>query len=118
MSPLVMIALTALASSLTTVVLVGVILHWRGDRWLAATQRSAGEELERRVREGAVAAGEELLPRFRAEVTQGFVDALKKAPSSEVAGDALNTLAQSGADAVMSGLDSLLKPRPARGDGR
>lgn len=118
MSPLAMIMLTALVSSLTTVVLIGLILRWRGDQWLAEAQRSAGEALELRVRDGAVAAGEELLPRFRAEVTQGFVDALKKAPTREVAGDTLNTLAQSGTDAVMSGLDSLFKSRPVRGDER
>lgn len=90
---------SALLSSLLTAIALLLVykLHLRGelDQLLSQTQL----EFERRVKLGAVAAGEELLPKFREQVSLGFQDALAK---SQTAG-----LMEKGAGAMNLGADLL-----------
>ena len=84
-SMLIWIAITALASSGLTL-LLGV-LAWR--RWgrpqLEADLLKVQDEFEQRVRKGVLAAGEELLPAFREQVSEGFADVLKGSHAAGIA---------------------------------
>lgn len=63
----------------------------------------AGDEVEERVRQGVLKAGEELLPKFREKVTEGFTRALAEWPTSE-----MTRMARTGANLVEEGLSTLL----------
>lgn len=66
----------------------------------------AGVMLEERVKKGVLSAGEELLPRFRDKVTEGFTRALSEWPSSE-----FSRVAKTGANLVEEGLNTLFGKR-------
>lgn len=79
----------------------------RLSRQLDALREELAAEVEDRVRRGAVAAGEELLPRFRAEVSAGFRDAM----TSVARGDVARSMAKTGAELVGESLESLFGQR-------
>ncbi len=66
---------TSLLSSLLTAVLVLVLVRVYLNRRIG----QIAQVLTERVRQGVGEAGEELLPRFRAEVAEGFADAADEA---------------------------------------
>lgn len=78
------LVVTALLSSVLTLagawLIYKSVLEKRLDRQITEIQL----EFERRVKTGALAAGEELLPQLRKEVEQGFNDALRNSPASAV----------------------------------
>lgn len=106
-----MLFLTAAASSAFTLLLGWLlyrqVLEKRLDRQLLEVQA----EFERRVKQGVLAAGRELLPEFRREVAAGFADALRDSPASAVEGG-IKVVAES-ASLLEKGLGSLfgLKPK-------
>lgn len=100
------IVLTAILSSVFTLALA----KWAVDRWggsvLKKVIADAGPEVERRVRAGAVKAGEELLPKVRDKVREGFEAAISSAASRGV-GETLKEVTKS-APRVLDDLDALL----------
>lgn len=111
MSPLLQILLTALLTSVATWTLAALHYRLRGRAQLEALKAELGAEIERRVQAGAQQAGQELLPAFRIQVTEGFVDAMKRWPGANM-GETARTVARSGADLLGAGFEGLLKPRP------
>jgi hypothetical protein len=70
-------------------------------------------EFEQRVKSGALAAGEELLPKFREQVSLGFQDALARSRAAglvEGAAGAVNL----GADFLGSSLSAVLGIKPRK----
>ncbi len=65
--------------------------------------------MQERVRLGAVEAGQELLPRFREQVTEGFKRALREWSASD-----FRKMTKSGMGMVEESLSSLLGARPKR----
>jgi len=110
-SPVLLVA-TALLSSLFTWLIAWVFfrLHLRAQ--FEQVKEQIGQDLEQRVRAGVVAGGHELLPQFRREVKEGFLDALKSGPVSGAMSEAARNVAKTGAELFGSGFDNLLKPRP------
>ena len=73
--------------------------------------RALAEELEQRVRAGVMSGGEELLPKFRQQVTAGFRDALVATAKGEHVEESVRAMARSGADLLEEGLGALLGRR-------
>lgn len=84
-SMLMFVVVTALASSALTLVLGW--LAWRvwGRPQFDAELLKMQDEFERRVRAGVLAAGQELLPAFREQVSAGFADVLKESHAAGIA---------------------------------
>lgn len=99
--------LTALLSSSLTWALAYWLYRRHLERRLVQLREELAEELEARVRSGAIAAGEELLPEFRREVSEGFREALRSVAGADVA----RNVAKTGAEIVGGGLDTLFGPR-------
>ncbi len=78
---------------------------------LSTLRERIGDEVEQRVYQGAVRAGNELLPGFRAEVERGFKDALLSTARGDLMEEAAKTVAERGAEIVGSILGRG-KPRP------
>lgn len=114
MRDLVLLVGTALLTSVATWLFAWLFFKVKLREQLEALRDEMGDELETRVRRGVVKGGEELLPQFRENVKQGFLDALKSGPVSTAMGEAARNVAKSGAELLGGGFDSLLKPRPRR----
>ncbi len=102
---LVILATALLSAALT---LVGAYVAYR-IRLHAEIERQVNElgpQLEERVYAGAKKAGEELLPKFRQAVTEGFLEALSQWPASKA-----REIARTGIGIVGEGLDVLLGSR-------
>ncbi len=101
------IILVVVATSVLTALCTAVFVLWFYNRkirpQLEAQLEQAGETMQARVRQGVLDAGEELLPKFREKVTEGFTRALAEWPSSE-----MTRMARSGANLVGEGLNTLL----------
>lgn len=104
MSAVILALMTALMSSVLTWLIAYLFYRKHLERRIEALREQVGAEVEERVRQGAVKAGEELLPQFRREVTAGFRDAL-------VGTDVARTMAKTGADIVGGSLDALFGQR-------
>lgn len=105
---------TALLSSMLTWLIAWAFFKFHLADEVDALKQQIGDELEERVRSGVVSGGQELLPEFRKEVKEGFLDALRGAPVSGAMSDAARNVAKTGAELLGTGIDSLLKPRPRR----
>ncbi|MEN8720830.1 MAG: hypothetical protein ABF296_11275 [Oceanococcaceae bacterium] len=103
---------TAVLSSLLTWLIAWAFFRFHLSEQVDRMKDDIGRELEDRVRRGVVAGGEELLPEFREQVKQGFLDALRSGPVSSAMGEAARNVARTGAELFGSGFDNLLKPRP------
>ena len=103
--------LIALVAAATTSALTWIIAYGfyraRLSRQLEQLREELAGEVEERVRRGALAAGEELLPKFRSEVTAGFRDALQ----GVVRGDVAKSMARQGAEFVGDSLEALFGQR-------
>ena len=105
-----LVLLTALATSVITLLLTYVLFrrYWepRLDRRLDQLQL----EFEARVKSGVYAAGLELLPDFREQVKQGFVDALSQSHTAGLVEDTAKVMSVGkdlGAGIVETGLNVL-----------
>jgi len=105
-SMLIWVVVTALASSVLTVVLGW--LAWRvwGRPQFDAELLKVQDEFERRVRAGVLAAGQELLPAFREQVALGFSDVLKESHAAGIAEGTAKIVAGS-TDLVIDSLSNL-----------
>ena len=91
---------TACISSLLTWLIAYAFYRLRLSEQMDKLRRDINQEVEESVRRGVLKAGEELLPHFRKEVTQGFMDAM---PGSDVA----RTISKTSAGIVGNSIDSL-----------
>jgi hypothetical protein len=108
-------AFTIVLIPLLTILLTWAAAYWwvrrRFEERLTEQIRVIQDEFERRVKAGVTAAAVELLPQLRAEVREGFKEALAQSPVSVVEG-AARTVSK-GADLFGDSLNALfgLKPR-------
>ncbi|HQC71710.1 MAG TPA: hypothetical protein PLE42_03225 [Candidatus Competibacteraceae bacterium] len=126
---LILVVATALASSLLTLLLGGLLLR----HWLLPRLEAMSMALEARVKAGADAAAVEMLPQvraelvagfreaaieslpaFREEVRKGFIEALTVTNAAELLDRTARKVVRTGSSLVESGLNLL---RPARPDG-
>lgn len=126
---LILVAATALASSLLTLLLGGLLLRY----WLLPRLEALSMVLEARVKTGVNATAAELLPQvraelvagfreaameslpaFREEVRKGFTEALTATNAAELLDRTARKVVRTGSSLVESGLNLL---RPARPDG-
>ena len=96
------VIITALVTSLTTLALAYLLYRAKLKHELEASIKRLGDTLEERVHDGVLRAGDELLPKFRDKVTEGFTKALAEWPTSEV-----TRMARSGANLVEEGLNTI-----------
>lgn len=102
------VAVTAISSSLLTWVLAALWWKLYLQQQVETRLEALGETLEARVRSGVTSAGEELAPKFRGEVEQGFRKALIAVASGEDIDDSVRAMARNSMDLVNSGLSALL----------
>ncbi len=103
MTQLALALMTALLSSALTWCFALIWYRTRLRHQLDSVRDELAEEIESRVRKGAISAGEELLPEFRREVTEGFREAMR----GVARGDVAKEMARTGAEIVGGSLDSL-----------
>jgi len=105
---LTIILLTALLSALITTGLMALLLK---ALLLPRLQDSFEENIlpsfQARVRKGMIEAGDELLPKFRENVHEGFNDAIRDA----VGGKVLEDTARGVAKTMETGLETLFRKR-------
>lgn len=109
--PLITIVVTAVLTACVTVGLMALVHHWVLRPRLEQRMEALAEELEQRVRAGVMSGGEELLPKFRQQVTSGFRDALVATAKGEHVEESVRAMARSGADLLEEGLGALLGRR-------
>ncbi len=107
MSYFVVAALAAALTSVLTWLLAYGVYRARLRDQLEQLREELAAEVEERVRRGALAAAEELLPAFRKEVADGFRDAVR----SVAGGDVARNVARTGAELVGGSLDTLFGPK-------
>lgn len=107
----------AAATSLLTACLTWLVAWWVYRRHLQARFEQqllqAQEAFERRVQSGVKAAGEELLPAFREQVTLGFQDAIKGTATAGLVEDSARMVSRS-AEVLEDGMKSLFGVKPKR----
>lgn len=103
----------ALLSSAITLAVVHALYRrvWRPQ--LEARVLALQQEFEEHVKRGVLAAGHELLPAFRQNVTDGFRDAVRELPPVAVAGDAAKVVGGA-ADLLGAGLQNLFGAKPRK----
>ena len=106
---LVQILVTAAVSAVTTIILAG-LLYWLFLRPRLEQQMAAAiQEIEDGVKRGVEAAGVEMLPEFRTQVREGFLEAIAQWPSSE-----FRNVTRTGAGIMEDGLSTLFGRRPKK----
>lgn len=103
MSEVAVALLAALFTSAITWCVAYAFYRARLSTQLEVLREELAVEVENRVRLGAMAAGQELLPDFRQAVTEGFRDAMR----GVARGDVAREMARTGAEIVGGSLDSL-----------
>jgi hypothetical protein len=113
MTATLLIFASALLSSALTLALAYALYRFWGERRLDAELLQIQKEFESHVKSGVLAAGRELLPEFRKEVTAGFQDALQQSRAAGLAEDAAKVV--TGAAGILgSGLENLFGLRPKK----
>ena len=97
---------TALASSALTVALGWLAYRAWGRSRLDAELLKIQDAFERRVRDGVLAAGRELLPALREQVKLGFQDALKDSHAAGIA-EGTAKIVTGSTDLLVDGLSNL-----------
>lgn len=106
-----LVVLTALLSSLFTLGLARLALdHWKR-RNLQRMLTEVGDVVERRVRAGAIQAGEDLLPEVKKRIQESFEHAILGLASGGTVERSLEEAAKSGARKLGERLDSILGGR-------
>lgn len=109
-STLGIILATAVVTSLLTVTLIALFAV----KWLLPKiQQSRGEimnEFRQNVRDGALDAGTDLLPKFREQVKKGFEDAIRGTTTGQMM-EGARSVAKGGAGIFEEGLSTLLGKR-------
>ena len=105
-SMLMWIVVTALASSVLTLVLAWLLWKTVGATRLEAELVKVQAEFERHVKRGVLEAGEQLLPAFREQVRLGFQDALKQSHAAGIA-EGTAKIVSGSTELVMDSLSNL-----------
>jgi len=107
MNTVMLIVTTAVATSATTLAFAYVLyaVHVRAE--LDARLLAVQDEFEKRVKAGVLAAGRELLPELRREVSEGFRDVLKASHAAGIAEGTAKVVTGS-TDLLVSSLSNLL----------
>lgn len=105
-----LVLITALTTAVTTLVLGYVVYLLVIRKKMERRMMEMADIIQDRVRRGALEAGEELLPKFREKVTEGFKQALREWSASD-----FRTKARTGMSMVEESLNSLLSGGRARG---
>jgi hypothetical protein len=100
--------LTAVLSSLLTLVLAKLALDRWGSGYAQSKLDHASGELERRLQAAAMKAGEDLLPELQQRVRAGFEEALASLASGKPFEKSMQEAARAGVRAIGDGLDALL----------
>ncbi|PTU32099.1 hypothetical protein [Stenotrophobium rhamnosiphilum] len=112
------ILLTALASSVITLLLAYVLFRWHWEPQLDKRLDQLQIEFESRVKSGVYAAGQELLPDLREQVKLGFVDALSQSHTAGLMEETAKVVSVGkdfGAGIVETGLNALFgRPKPTK----
>ena len=104
-SPAGILAIALASSACTLAVAAAAWWLWGRAQVAGALLRIQGE-FEQHVKRGVLAAGEELLPRFREQVALGFADVLKGSRAAGLAEGTAKVVA-GGADLLKDGLGNL-----------
>ena len=106
------IVVASLSSSMLTLGLAYVFYRGWGERRLDAELLKIQDAFEQRVRSGVLAAGQELLPAFREQITLGFTDALKGSHAANIA-EGTAKIVTGSTELLVDSLSNLfgLKPR-------
>lgn len=108
-----LIAATALASSLLTL-LLGYLFYMAFIRKkMERRMMEMADIVQDRVRRGATQAGEDLLPQFREKVTEGFKQALREWTTGD-----FRSKAKVGMNLVEESLSTLFGPPRGRSSGK
>ena len=107
MNSAVLIVTTAVATSATTLALAYALYAAHVRNELDAKLLEVQDEFEKRVKAGVLAAGRELLPELRREVSEGFRDVLKESHAAGIAEGTAKIVAGS-TDLLVDGLSNLL----------
>jgi len=100
------ILITAFVSACLTLVLAGLIYWLVLSPLLDKRLEQLAAEIEHRVKRGVEAAGNDMLPAFRTQVREGFLEAIAQWPSSE-----FRNVTRTGAEIVEEGINSLFGRR-------
>ena len=101
------IIVTAFLSSAMTLLVAALFYSFILQPRLQKQLQEVAEEIETRVKSGVEAAGEDMLPAFREQVREGFLEALAQWPSNE-----FRQVTRTGAEIVEDGLNTLFGRRP------
>ena len=107
MNTAMLVLTTALATSAATLALAWAAYVLRLRAELDARLLAVQDEFEKRVKAGVLAAGRELLPELRREVSEGFRDVLKESHAAGIAEGTAKIVAGS-TDLLVDGLSNLL----------
>lgn len=108
----ILVILTAVVTAVTTLLLGYAVYVLFVRKKMEHRMMEMAEIVQDRVRRGALEAGEELLPKFREKVTEGFKQALREWSTSD-----FRTKARTGMSMVEESLNTLLSGGRGRGDG-
>lgn len=100
------VLLTALLSAALTWFVAFWVYKRRVESQLQATLAQIQAEFEQRVKNGVLAAGEELMPQLREQVRLGFQDALRQTQTGELVENAANVV-NTGTDIITRNLGAL-----------
>ena len=99
---------TALLSSLFTLGIAYVLFQAFWKQWLYDEMDEYTEIFKTKVKEGAVEAGEELLPEFRTQVREGFKEAMTDSFKGEILERSAREGIKTGTEIMETGLNILL----------
>lgn len=105
------IVVTALLSSAFTLIFAYALYKVVFEKQLDRYVDELAEEFQKRVHDGAIDAGEELMPEFRDNVKEGFTEAISSISTVGVVENTAKGVAKTGADIVGEGLNTLLGRR-------
>lgn len=104
---------TAVLSALLTGAFAFIWFRLKLKAELDTEMKKIQAEFEQRVKQGVLAAGEELLPQLREQVSLGFQDALAKSQAAGLVEGAAGAVSL-GADILGTGLSAFLGIKPRK----
>ncbi|MGQ0622496.1 MAG: hypothetical protein ACT4QA_21740 [Panacagrimonas sp.] len=111
------LAIDVVLTAVLTAAMTWFVAYWVYKRKLEAQLRTMLEqvqiEFEQRVKDGVLAAGEELMPQLREQVKLGFQDALMQTQTGEWVENAAS-VANTGRDILARNFGSLFGKRPRK----
>ncbi len=111
------IAISVLCTSLLSALLTWALAYWFFQRQISgrfeARLQQIQDEFEARVKRGVLAAGEELMPDLREQVSLGFQDALRGSETGEMV-ESYAGAVNRGADLISSRIETLFGFKPKK----